>query len=130
MHNFDEIFLLRANCRLAQNFVSTSRNRLHRFKKKYFLIIIVCNVQIFVSVFQTPVYSKVNKEKVVFFIHHYLGIQRYRSELSISSDDSLIHANSNVFCKEQLGIMFFGGKRMKKKINIQGLSYARKLLDY
>lgn len=31
---------------------------------------------------KTPVYSKVNKEKVVFFIHHYLGIQRY-SDLEI-----------------------------------------------
>ena len=27
---------------------------------------------------KTPIYSKVNKEKVVFFIHHYLGIKRYR----------------------------------------------------
>ena len=27
---------------------------------------------------KTPVYNKVNKEKVVFFIHQYLNIQRYR----------------------------------------------------
>ena len=27
---------------------------------------------------KTPVYNKVNKEKVVFFIHRYLNIQRYR----------------------------------------------------
>jgi len=31
---------------------------------------------------KTPVYNKVNKEKVVFFIHHYLNIQRY-SDLEI-----------------------------------------------
>jgi len=31
---------------------------------------------------KTPIYSKVNKEKVVFFIHHYLGIKRY-SDLEI-----------------------------------------------
>ena len=27
---------------------------------------------------KTPIYNKVNKEKVVFFMHHYLGIKRYR----------------------------------------------------
>jgi len=31
---------------------------------------------------KTPMYQKVNKEKVVFFIHHYLGIKRY-SDLEI-----------------------------------------------
>jgi len=31
---------------------------------------------------KTPMYSKVNKEKVVYFIHHYLGIKRY-SDLEI-----------------------------------------------
>jgi hypothetical protein len=61
------------------------------------------------------VYSKVNKEKVVFFIHHYLGIQRYRSELSINSGDSLIIANSNVFCKEQMDRIFFGWEKNEKK---------------
>ncbi len=65
-------------------------------------------------IFQTPVYSKVNKEKVVFFIHHYLGIQRYRSELSIKSDDYLFVANSNVFCKEQLDKNIFGRNKNEK----------------
>ena len=31
----------------------------------------------------TPVYSKVNKEKVVFFIHHYLKLLSYYSDLEI-----------------------------------------------
>ncbi|XP_023326741.1 uncharacterized protein LOC111700149 isoform X2 [Eurytemora carolleeae] len=41
---------------------------------------------------KTPIYNKVNKEKVVFFMHHYLGIKRY-SDLEILEASGKLDTN-------------------------------------